>query len=64
MKKEFPLARRIRGLVPGHSFTVKTEQERQAATKAANTLRLAGVIDFRVVTRETETKNGFTVARI
>lgn len=48
MKKE--LAARIRAMKAGDTFTVKTNTERITASKAAKTLKQAGVIEFRLVT--------------
>lgn len=51
MKPNLQLAARIRGMVKGESFTVKSEQERQQACRIAKTLRDSGAIEFQVVTK-------------
>lgn len=54
MNKELNLAQRIRAMKTGDSFDVTTKAEREAALKIAKTLFDAGVIKFRLMTRETE----------
>ena len=51
MSKTLNLAAKVRALKIGQHFIVKTEKERQAASRAAKSLRDAGVIDFDVVTK-------------
>lgn len=41
----------IKALKIGEHFTVRTEYERQSASRAAKVLKRAGVINFDVVTR-------------
>ena len=54
MKKELNLAQRIRAMKTGDSFDVTTKAERESALKIAKTLFDAGVIEFRLMTRETD----------
>lgn len=52
MGKQLNIAQKIRGLKVGEHFHVETEKERQEASKAAVTLRKAGVIEFEVITKQ------------
>ncbi len=63
MSKQLSIAAKIRNLAIGKSFTVATESDRQAACRAAKSLRDAGVIQFQVVT-SAQDKGGFKVAAI
>ncbi|MDE2105443.1 MAG: hypothetical protein KGL39_49910 [Patescibacteria group bacterium] len=63
MSQELNLAQKIKAMKVGHSFTVKTEYERQKATRAAKTLRDAGIINFEIITKADE-NGGFKVAAI
>lgn len=61
MSKTFNLAQRIRALKPGMGFTVAGEKERQAACRAAKTLRDAGVIQWSLSTRKVGETKSFLV---
>ncbi len=63
MSKQLNFASKIRALKTGTSFTVKTETERQEASRAGKTLKKAGVIEFDIVTKANE-GGGFKVAAI
>lgn len=61
--KQIEIAQRVRQLKVGKHFMVKSERERQSASRVAKSLKDSGVIDFDVVTKEGD--NGeFKVAAI
>ncbi len=63
MSKTLNIAQKIKALKVGKHFMVKGETERQIASRAAKSLRDAGVIAFDVVTKADE-KGNFKVAAI
>lgn len=58
--KTFRLAQRVKALRQGKSFDVADRSERTLAVQAATSLRAAGVIDFKVITKANE-NGGFTI---
>lgn len=62
MKKELPMAQRIKRLKKGEAFMVSTEGDRQAALRVGKILFDAGAVDFQITTKERG--DGFVVAAI
>ncbi len=63
MSNQFAAVKKIKALKPGTYFTVATEQDRQAVSKLAKSLKAGGVIEFDVITKA-EPDGGFKVAAI
>ena len=63
MSNDLEIAKKIKSLKIGKSFTVKTESERQQASQAGKNLRRAGVIDFVIITR-TDDDGSFRISAV
>lgn len=61
--KLIEIAKRVRGLKIGQQFVVKTERERQTASKVGKSLKDSGAINFDIVTKADDS-GGFKIAAI
>lgn len=50
---------KLKAMKPGDQFTVETSRDRATLLNAANTLRMAGTIEFQLITRKIE--DGFLI---
>lgn len=50
---------KLKAMKPGQQFTVETSKDRATLLNAANTLRMAGIIEFQLITRKIE--DGFLI---
>lgn len=60
MKKEIPLAAKVRNMTKGSHFMVVTLAEREHALRVSRILKDAGVIDFNIATRR-QAEGGYLI---
>lgn len=56
------ITKKVAGLAPGKSFTVRTSNERVMALQVWRTLRRAGMVKFHAKTRAAKSGVGFKVS--